>query len=314
MFDTRCFHSCHCIKEKQGYFGHPREPEPRSTEGAGHVPGSLLPWDSQGVELVPYQGRIYYSGGDGEAVPFPQAATDTQNLSPSQVLGVQQQLLPRHSGRRGTLLSWTLVLAAPKEHQFWFSAETPTFLHPPQPSSASSSTRSSSILPGAHGMAPGQPGEEAAAPAGNPCPQPYTRAHIQELWELPGCSPRFTPTPARTHAATALRARLLVTHRSPHWHRSSRAGCFPQHRYQGQLLTAWALARSILQPLRGSWDRDRGLCATLRVRVPPWGSVCHPRGRVPPALWLSTNLGFAEGATEAAVTWRQRAGPCCSAL
>lgn len=262
--------------------------------GSRACPGLFLPWDSQSVELVPYQSRIYHSRGDGEVVPFPQAAADTQHILPSQVLGVQQQLIPRHGGRKGILLSWTLVLAAPKEHQFWFwllnpSAETLTFLHPAQPFLSSSNTRSSSILPalpGAAGLAPAQPGEEAAAPAGNPCPQPYPRAHIQELWELPGCSPRFTPAPAWAHTATALRARALVTpsHQGcPDWHREP-PWCFPPAQVSGGRYSPRGLGhapscgRSGRPGARGRGDL-RGVCATHGVCVPPTGCVWHPRGR-----------------------------------
>lgn len=125
-------------------------------------------------------------------------------------------------------------------------------------------------------MAPAQPGEEAAALAGNPCPQPYTQAHIQELWELPACSPRFTAAPAWAHTTTALRAWASVTHshhRSPDWHREP-PWCFPQHREWGAV--THRVERRVVHPAApqgrpGPGDRGElwGLCATQ-------GSVCHP--------------------------------------
>lgn len=60
------------------------------------------------------------------------------------------------------------------------------------------------VLPGAAGMVPAQPEEQAAAPAGNLCPQPHRGAHMQEVWEHPGCSPQCTPAPTPGHAAVAL--------------------------------------------------------------------------------------------------------------
>lgn len=138
-------------------------------------------------------------------------------------------------------------------------------------------------------MAPAQPGEEAVAPAGNPCPQPYTRAHIQELWELPARSPRFTAAPAWAHTTTALRAWALVTHshhRSPDWHREP-PWCFPQHRERGA--ATHRVERRVVHPAApqgrpGARGRGElwGLCATQGsvchpgVHVPPCGAVCHP--------------------------------------
>lgn len=96
------------------------------------------------------------------------------------------------------------------------------------------------VLPGAAGMVPAQPEEQAAAPAGNVCPQPHRGAHMQEVWERPGCSPQCMPAPTPGHAAMALASGGISDTQPPRIFKVARGapqkppvGFSPQQRYRG---------------------------------------------------------------------------------
>jgi len=217
---------------------------------------------------------------------------------PSQALGLQQCLAPRHGGRRGTLLCPRCTPA--RLQPLNPSAEAHAFLRPVQPFFAAQRCPSPTPEEPPSSPAPPWGRGDGACPArragGSTGSKPLPAAeHTCKSLGAPGVLPTVPASPRsrsscehgheRRTATTDLQAGEGGSPKPP------RRSFPPGKGIRGPLLTAWGGAQGLPQLILQPAAPPAALGGLLgpRVGATRWVSL-------PPAFSLSTNIAFAEGA------------------